>query len=517
MCLSPKFAIHPYMPLALMNAKECFVLGEQVDKNGLANSLDFSLITSQLSIQFSEINQEAINYLCDSSYIITRDGHLHSIFIQLKCHNCKECRYEYQKDIVNRSILEASVSSNVFFATLTYDNEHVPLNGLQKHHVSASLKRLRSHCERYLRSDFQFVTLFTGEYGADLQYTLRPHYHILIFLKTDITEKEQREFFSFFLPSNNKNSFYYKFNKAKKEAIDAKSKEKGKDYKFKPLEHFWPYGLRFDIQKPKSSIPALTAYTCKYVSKSLIESDEEHIIARESVRYPLKSQFSDGIVRECHQNPPFVQLPKKIGLGVSALDNYADFILKSNRSDIYVNCHGHLHRMAVPHIFYKKLFPTLGSLKSNIVFNVRLFTELFHIFSYKLSKGKQFLSDTSKLKFENLLNIFSDYVTRFKKISCLHMHHRLTRQLETELHIAQVGMSLHVIADWMQAIIDDFLIDCPDDSVLDELYTNKLTFLNNLPPPALDWTQRSIYKSNQSNKSFYKLKKIAYGEFDQVR
>jgi hypothetical protein len=59
------------------------------------------------------------------------------------------------------------------FATLTYDDEHLPEDGsVHKRDVQLFLKRLRKHYKKPLRY------FAVGEYGES---SLRPHYHIILF------------------------------------------------------------------------------------------------------------------------------------------------------------------------------------------------------------------------------------------------------------------------------------------------------------------------------------------------
>lgn len=73
-----------------------------------------------------------------------------------------------------RCVHEASRWDDNCFITLTYDDEHLPVDGsLVKHHFQDFMKRLRRRIEPVRIRFFH-----CGEYGERLK---RPHYHALIF------------------------------------------------------------------------------------------------------------------------------------------------------------------------------------------------------------------------------------------------------------------------------------------------------------------------------------------------
>lgn len=74
---------------------------------------------------------------------------------------------------------EAELSSSTIFITLTYDNEHLPQDGVSKRDVQDFISDLRRITGPGLR-------YFIGsEYGASESATHRPHYHGLIFNAPD--------------------------------------------------------------------------------------------------------------------------------------------------------------------------------------------------------------------------------------------------------------------------------------------------------------------------------------------
>ena len=114
----------------------------------------------------------------------------------IPCRQCIGCRLEYSREWANRGYLESKLWDQNWFATLTYDEEHIPYkdevvtsneitftddgswNGtLNPKHLTQFLKNLRQIMKReYDEDNIRFMAC--GEYGGE---TERPHYHIILF------------------------------------------------------------------------------------------------------------------------------------------------------------------------------------------------------------------------------------------------------------------------------------------------------------------------------------------------
>jgi len=93
-------------------------------------------------------------------------------FLLLPCGTCIGCRKSKAREWALRCQLELSHHSVASWATLTYDDEHVPWT-LSKWHLQTFVRSLRkklgTKSVRYFAS---------GEYGES---TRRPHYHAILF------------------------------------------------------------------------------------------------------------------------------------------------------------------------------------------------------------------------------------------------------------------------------------------------------------------------------------------------
>lgn len=93
--------------------------------------------------------------------------------LRLPCGGCIGCRTAQARAWALRCQLELQQHSKAAFATLTYDDEHLPVT-LSKRHLQLFIKRARkalgrARCLRFFAS---------GEYG---ETTHRPHYHALLY------------------------------------------------------------------------------------------------------------------------------------------------------------------------------------------------------------------------------------------------------------------------------------------------------------------------------------------------
>lgn len=93
--------------------------------------------------------------------------------VLVPCGQCVGCRLEYSRQWAMRCLDEAQMHSENSFITLTYDDEHIPVDrSLDKNAFQLFMKRLRKRLDKKIRY------YHAGEYGERFG---RPHYHALIF------------------------------------------------------------------------------------------------------------------------------------------------------------------------------------------------------------------------------------------------------------------------------------------------------------------------------------------------
>lgn len=94
--------------------------------------------------------------------------------IRVPCGKCTGCRLERSRQWAVRCMHEASLHDRNCFLTLTYADQHLPVDySIHERDFQLFMKRLRKHCEP---NKIRFFAC--GEYG---EQSLRPHYHALIF------------------------------------------------------------------------------------------------------------------------------------------------------------------------------------------------------------------------------------------------------------------------------------------------------------------------------------------------
>lgn len=102
---------------------------------------------------------------------------------RIPCGKCFACKINKISEWAGRLYIENLMSKSAFFVALTYaENEIKRVNGfgtLVKRDVQKFFKKLR-HI-------YKFKYFVVGEYGGE---GLRPHYHILFFLKEEISDEK---------------------------------------------------------------------------------------------------------------------------------------------------------------------------------------------------------------------------------------------------------------------------------------------------------------------------------------
>lgn len=111
-------------------------------------------------------------------YLLPKDE-----YITVPCGKCAECRQSYHNSILQRAIVE-SLTSYIFFITLTYDNHHIPSIKVEDDtflyadydHIQNMFKRFRN-LNNIDGREFRYLSV--NEYG-DRKH--RPHFHLLLFV-----------------------------------------------------------------------------------------------------------------------------------------------------------------------------------------------------------------------------------------------------------------------------------------------------------------------------------------------
>lgn len=104
-----------------------------------------------------------------------------SQFTLIPCGQCVGCRLDKSRSWADRCVLEYDRTKKACFLTLTYDDDHLPLNSfgyptLLKSDMQTFMKDLRGN-KYYDGKEIRFYG--SGEYGSS--GTQRPHLHLILF------------------------------------------------------------------------------------------------------------------------------------------------------------------------------------------------------------------------------------------------------------------------------------------------------------------------------------------------
>lgn len=100
--------------------------------------------------------------------------------VQVPCGKCEACQSNLRQQWVMRLTQEFKVAKTAAFVTLTYNDESLYYNqngvpSVNKRDIQLFMKRLRKKYGQGIRY------FLMSEYGDDPRYTMRPHYHMLLF------------------------------------------------------------------------------------------------------------------------------------------------------------------------------------------------------------------------------------------------------------------------------------------------------------------------------------------------
>lgn len=201
-------------------------------------------------------------------------------YIEIPCGKCEGCKAANAQEWTLRLYLESLYYEKKTMLTLTYDNEHVPINKntgiltLNPEDVENFMKRLRVDYERwYGQKDIQ--AYIVGEYGST---TERPHYHLILL---NFEAKKTEKFFI-----NEFGDQVYKCDEIAKK--------------------IWKNGNVTTCEVNYNTIQ----YTAGYVMKKLKGPEAEYYV-------------------QCGMVPPFARQPKKEPLGKRYFIEHMDEIIEN--------------------------------------------------------------------------------------------------------------------------------------------------------------------------------------------
>lgn len=172
-CEHPRIIINPLLPELVAKFRNYVFRGDYHRVNK-AHVHYFSFDYRPFSIKRNNISTADL----DSCFVVDDStGETFPIYCLVPCNKCDVCKTRKINGFVQRCKFESmQYDCQPWFVTLTYDEEHLPSDGLCVRDVQLFLKRLRINLKR---KGYPFLIRYVavGEYGKN---THRAHYHLLI-------------------------------------------------------------------------------------------------------------------------------------------------------------------------------------------------------------------------------------------------------------------------------------------------------------------------------------------------
>lgn len=181
-CEHPRVICHPKLPELIAKYKHYVFKGEEIRKPYPRHPSKFNW--SAFSVKRNHITADEV----DKCYVIDDStGECFPMYLLVPCGHCDLCKVSKQNAFVERCRLETEVYNfKPWFATLTYNNDSVPADGVSVRDCQLFLKRFRVNLKR-AGYNFLIRYVLVAEYGT---HTHRPHYHAIFWNINSMTTEQ---------------------------------------------------------------------------------------------------------------------------------------------------------------------------------------------------------------------------------------------------------------------------------------------------------------------------------------
>ena len=168
-CSNPRVIINPaYVNLT---HKYTFLSGFSFTRYVRTSKFDYS----RFSVKANHIDKS--NY--KNYYAFSSDGDSIPVYLLVPCNHCASCCLQKKHNLKIRMLLEQyGRSTPLYFITLTYNDEHCPIDGVSVRDCQLFFKRFRERLDKCFDYRVPFRYILFSEYGK-LRH--RPHYHFILF------------------------------------------------------------------------------------------------------------------------------------------------------------------------------------------------------------------------------------------------------------------------------------------------------------------------------------------------
>lgn len=242
----------------------------------------------------------------------------------IPCRKCIGCKLDYSRDWANRGYLESKKYKNNYFITLTYDDDHLPMDeeittsqgvtytktddwkgNLRPEHLKKFIHNIRQYYYRKNgKTGIKYIAC--GEYGSKNE---RPHYHIIFFDCPFETE----------------------------EMYNARLIDQEYYWQNKIIEKYWERGLSNVSVANWNTI----AYVCRYITKKLYGNNAEDTRAQKG-QIAEFIRVSKGIGKEYWEEnkekileTDSITIRNNKGVHTTKPPRYFNRLLKKENPEIY--------------------------------------------------------------------------------------------------------------------------------------------------------------------------------------
>lgn len=201
MCLNPTIILNPRYSQHRHEFREIVWKGESIPQLKLSDSTYYPVRLP--SFRNYDIERNPSLY-----FAVTPDGVCVPIFMQVPCNKCLECVESKRSALRTRMLLEQMSHENCpqIFITLTYNNDHLPADGVSRDDVRRFLNRFHLYLGRAGFPTY-FRHVMFSEYGS---LRGRPHYHGLLYGINWLTDNLRLKFIEVLEKAWNKGFVYVK-------------------------------------------------------------------------------------------------------------------------------------------------------------------------------------------------------------------------------------------------------------------------------------------------------------------
>lgn len=168
MCLHPVVIVNPSLPELLYRYGNITIDGyfRKLSRTDLVYHYGYSV--SPRGVTYENFKN---SYVTDEL-----TGEIFPVFLLVPCGHCECCQKAKLDATAHRCVLETMAYNSLpWFVTLTYNNDHLPPDGVRLDHIQLFLKRLRTNLDRH-----DYLEPIRVYYVSEYSPVGRPHYHMII-------------------------------------------------------------------------------------------------------------------------------------------------------------------------------------------------------------------------------------------------------------------------------------------------------------------------------------------------